>query len=529
MNERKAGEAVRTIRGKLLFSFLVIIVTMTQVSYFLYHSSQLYINNYDEILRRFLLLNEITQTVRGISKTLSLQLVDPSEAYLNEYRLLKQKLLADRDRLHLYFTDPNNQLAVRNYANIIKSYLEAADEMLVAKAKDDTALYADLYPDLESMRRYSQEYAQSLYDIELTHYHQFYAETVSKNESLKQLSILMIICTTGLSILLVIWFSTGITRPITRLAQAAKRSYLHNGAFHFQPVEVNSRDEVEILAHAFNSMGRNIQQMVSEMNRKTELEMKLQKQELENLEVNHLLKEMELKALQNQIHPHFLFNTLNVISGLAYLEGAERSSELMVSLSNLLRYNLRRLDHPVTIAEEVDHVREYCRIQQTRFGERVQFSIDADPSLAQVSIPCLTIQPLVENAFIHGIEGYEEGAVIRIAVYRGMRKGRETAVVEIGDNGMGMSEETIQRLFRFEQIPAKEKHSTGGHSTGIGLRNVMKRLMLFEKTDDVADVIEMESVPGKGTTIRLFISMDKPVLLANGQGGERRELQADHR
>lgn len=489
---------MRTIKTKMLVSFMIIIITLTQVSYFLYHSSQLYINNYDEILRRFLLLNEITQTIRDISKAVSLQLANPGQ----NYYALKEQIELDQAKLDRYFNEPNNQLAVNNYKNIISSYMETAEKVLAAKQAENTPLYAVEYQELESLKRYLQEYAQSLYDIELTNYHQFYSETVHKNESLKELSVIMIVVTAGLSILFVLWISTGISRPITRLARAAKQSYLKDGVFYFQPVTVQSKDEVEILAESFNSMGRNIQHMVMEMNRKAELEIQLQKQEVENLEVNHLLKEMELKALQNQIHPHFLFNTLNIISKLAYLEGAERSSELMLSLSSILRYNLRRLDTPVTLEEEWNHVREYFHIQKTRFGDRVEFSFESVPELMQTQIPCLTIQPIVENSFIHGIEEYEEGARISLRMYSQVIDDVEKVVVEIHDNGVGMPKETIQHLFTLENQTPSTK---GGHSTGIGLRNVMKRLMLFEQTDRVEEVCSIESSPTEGTTIRLFI------------------------
>lgn len=495
---------MRKIRTKLLVSFLVIIITLTQVSYFLYHSSQLFINNYDEILRRFLLLNEITQTTRDISKTVSLQLVSPSQTYLDDYQKLKEDIQKDQAKLDKYFNDPNNQLAVKNYKSIISSYVDTAESVLKAKDTENIQVYASEYRELENIKRYLQEYAQSLYDIELTNYHQFYSQTVNKNESLKELSTLMIVVTAGLSVLFVFWFSTGISRPIAQLAKAAKQSYLKDGVFYFQPVTLKSKDEVEILADSFNSMGRNIQHMVSEMNRKAELEIQLQKQVVENLEVNHLLKEMELKALQNQIHPHFLFNTLNVISKLAYLEGAERSSELMLSLSSLLRYNLRRLDVPVTLEEEWNHAREYFHIQKTRFGDRIELSFESVPELMQTQIPCLTIQPLVENSFIHGIEEYEEGARISLRMYEEVIDGIEKVVVEVEDNGVGMQEETIQRLLSLETLTRSGK-TTGGHSTGIGLQNVIKRLMLFEQTDRIEDVFAIESIPGEGTTIRLFI------------------------
>ncbi|MNV65596.1 Sensor histidine kinase YpdA [compost metagenome] len=208
--------------------------------------------------------------------------------------------------------------------------------------------------------------------------------------------------------------------------------------------------------------------------------------------MQRLVKELELQALQSQINPHFLFNTLNVLSRLALLEGADKTSDLIISMSNLLRYSLQRLDTPVTLQEEITHIKEYAAIQQARFRERIRFELDADPAVLQVEIPALTLQPLVENAYHHGVANMESGAVISLKVLKA-----ETGVlIEISDNGAGIPEETLQAIMRLEAS------SDSGKSTGLGTRNVLKRLQLFYGEDDL---VQIRSGLGQGTTITIRI------------------------
>jgi len=203
---------------------------------------------------------------------------------------------------------------------------------------------------------------------------------------------------------------------------------------------------------------------------------------------------MELKQLQNQINPHFLFNTLNTVSKMAYLEDAKATSDLIESVAALLRHSLGQIDKNVSLRDEVGVVKEYFHIQKIRFSERSQFKLNVDESCLEIEIPRLTLQPLVENAFIHGIEEKEEGGIITLNIYQ-----METnVIVEVRDDGVGMDQGKIRQLLSLSTVDTDHV----GHSTGIGLTNVIRRLQLHYQ---IPDVMEIESVPGEGTTVRLLL------------------------
>ena len=307
-----------------------------------------------------------------------------------------------------------------------------------------------------------------------------------QNHYYKLMSLSLFAAAFFLSTLLALWISGGITKPISLLSKAAKE--ISKGNLSGDDIKITTKDELKPLTETFNQMRTNLRQLVTEIKQKSELD--------------KLLKELELRSLQNQINPHFLFNTLNTVSKMAYLEEAEQTSRLIVSVAALLRYNLGDLNKASTLREEVRIVKEYFFIQQTRFGERIEFVTDIDESCLDIEIPSLILQPLVENAFIHGVESYEENAEIRLHIYRQ----RDRVYVEVIDNGDGMDGATKKRLLTYvegteaEEIYEPEKSK--GHSTGIGVKNVIRRLQLYYKRDDI---VEIESELKKGTNFRLTI------------------------
>jgi sensor histidine kinase YesM len=273
-----------------------------------------------------------------------------------------------------------------------------------------------------------------------------------------------------------------LTRPIIQLAHVARE--IGAGRLDGPDVNPTTNDELRLLTITFNDMRRNLKQLIAEMKQKAELD--------------RLVKELELKSLQSQINPHFLFNTLNTVAKMAYLEDAPQTSRLIEAVAAILRYNLGDLQRTVTLADEVRVAREYFFIQQTRFFDRIKFSLEAEPSCLGQRLPPLTLQPLIENAFIHGIESYEQGAELTVSI----AEGESRVIVEVRDNGVGMDEQVkteFEAFIRGEERESRREEGRG-HSTGIGLRNVIRRLQLFY---GVTDVVDIESAPGRGTTIRL--------------------------
>ncbi len=220
--------------------------------------------------------------------------------------------------------------------------------------------------------------------------------------------------------------------------------------------------------------------------------------ELEDIQLNaQLLARAEIKRLQSQINPHFLFNSLNTMVSFCRTN-SEKARELILELSTYLRRNLRQNQSVIPVAEELQQVRSYLSIEQARFGERIRVSMDIEEGCQDWPIPPLIIQPLVENAIKHGICGREDGGSIRVGISR--TNGNLSISVE--DDGVGMDREVLDRVFSKETGDLEEK------SGGIGLRNINQRL---EHVYGSLNRLKIKSSTLKGTTIQMKIPPSSPV------------------
>jgi sensor histidine kinase YesM len=463
-----------TLAAIVLFIMVAIWITLT-------YYNQKTQNQYNDILQRYLRMNEVTNASQQTVTALNNYLLKPTQANLQQLDRSKEQIRKARlDVIDLRNTE--NDFALTNYMNLIDSLVETTDRSLMFQSKKETEDSDKAFSEATRISKYISDMTLTLLDTELKTYDRFYRGIIEQSVELKKLGVWMLLLITFLLLLFTYWFSLSITRPVLKLTQAAKE--LSRGRFDLQ-IEVASNDEISFLAKMFDRMRININNLISEIQQKAQLENELQQNKL-------LLKESQLRSLQSQINPHFLFNTLNTLSKKAYLEGSEETSDLLASVAGLLRYNLKRLDRSVTLFEEVKVLRQYMEIQRARFTDRLQFHTNIDESCLHVQIPGLTLQPIVENAVIHAVEPKEDGG----AIWFRIRDGDERVTIEIEDDGPGMTE------LKIKQILEEQVVETEGHSTGIGFSNVVRRLRLFYGREDV---IEIESGSGQGTKVILKI------------------------
>lgn len=223
----------------------------------------------------------------------------------------------------------------------------------------------------------------------------------------------------------------------------------------------------------------------------------------EEMYSKNLKMEAELHALQNQINPHFLYNTLEVIRGRALVQNAQDIADMTEALATIFRYNINRPGDVATLQEEIDNVRNYMLIQNCRFGDRFRFETeveDVEDGILTHVLPVLTLQPLVENAIYHGINERIGGGRIRLKAYLTQRD----LLIIISDNGKGMDDVTLQEIHRklvgaSEGLPVEKKT---GRGTGIALTNVNQRIKFYFGKEYGLDV---KSTLGIGTTITITI------------------------
>ena len=276
-----------------------------------------------------------------------------------------------------------------------------------------------------------------------------YTSELLKNNKQAQMMYLLV---AGVLLLGVIAISSIISREITKPIRQLRdsMSMVEEGRFDKANVPVTASNEVGSLSKSFNVMTERIHTLM-------EQNVYEQKQKRKN----------ELKALQAQINPHFLYNTLDSI---IWMSEAGRNDEVVLmtsALARLFRQSISNDKEQVTVAEEIEYVRSYLTIQKMRYKDKLEYSIDVSPEINHVMIIKFALQPLVENAIYHGLKYKDTKGNLSI---RGYVRGKK-AYITIADDGVGMEEAALEHIFD----ETKKEHK----SNGVGVPNVQKRLKLY--------------------------------------------------
>ena len=241
------------------------------------------------------------------------------------------------------------------------------------------------------------------------------------------------------------------------------------------------------------------------------------------VEMETVNKDIEFQALQAQINPHFLYNVLDTINWMARKKGEDNICRMVTSISSLMRASISNKRSMVYIREEIKYVQDYLYIQETRYGDKFTSYIEVDERLNELEIPKMTIQTLVENAVVHGVENATWDFFLYVSgeITDGM------AVFTVKDDGVGMSQEQLEKLMGTEEEPDHEAERTHTH---LGVYAVRKRLDYVYQNKARMSIT---SEPGKGTQVILEIPMngnvgvtyrkcDEPVNENNKKRGDER-------
>jgi two-component system sensor histidine kinase YesM len=269
------------------------------------------------------------------------------------------------------------------------------------------------------------------------------------------------------------FFSGSIARPVIELRSLMKEAEDGNLAVRF---EGKQEDEIGHLGKSFNTMIEEVQKLIDMVYREQQSK-----------------REAELKTLQEQIKPHFLYNTLDTIRWMAEEHAASDIVEVVGALTSLFRIGLARGKEMICVRDELEHVRSYLIIQKARYEDKFDFTLAAQDDVMPCMVLKLTLQPIVENAIYHGIKERRGKGTIRVEAIR--RDG--ILVLRVTDDGIGMGPERLAELRALLETEHAESSAHGGY----GMSNVNERIRLsFGRTYGIHFV----SVPGGGTTVEVL-------------------------
>lgn len=273
---------------------------------------------------------------------------------------------------------------------------------------------------------------------------------------------------TGLIIVLLLisyYVSYMISKPVTNLSKAIKMT--GDGDFSIKVPEEGSVEFTNLISK-FNSMNEKIQKLIQE-----------------NYEITIKEKEAEINALNLQLDPHFMYNTLNIVNLKLIQSGHDEASEILMSLSAMLKFNARNKSTEVPFEQELDYLKGYISIMSMRLDGKFRAEYDIDPELFEYNVPKFMLQPFVENSLIHGFELTKTGGLLKITGR--MEKDRRVFLIE--DNGKGMDEERIREIME-------------GRTNSVGIGNVRDRIQIIYGMEYG---IQISSKPQEGTIITIWL------------------------
>lgn len=389
-----------------------------------------------------------------------------------------------------------NRQVIREYSRAKKdlicmteTYLEECDRLIfllesyLSKDNPEKVDYAEIdsqYQRTQEIINYINSSFREIYSLELV-------ATQEREQKMTRLSrLISLLQVVFLLLILIIYrkYNLKVIRNISdRLNQLIQFvEHIKGNLYHGERLKMESQDELSLLADTINDMLDIILEQVAQLEQDNQIREQIREMEIDNLRLKNELQSSQMDLLQSRINPHFLFNTLNMISNQAVLEDAEQTRILIDITAEYLRYNLDQLTKTVTLQQELANLKDYIYIQQCRFGDRFVFTFDLDERCAQQEMPCMILQPLVENALKHGIHNMLSGGVVTI---RTMWKETST-VMEIEDNGCGFPEEYLLKMQSGEFEYEKDNH--------VGIRNIYMRLKFFY-TDKI--YFRVDSRPGR--------------------------------
>lgn len=470
------------MKKKILTLAAVVTLPFILLVMYLLASMASYSNTYSEIVSNMTVANNYNLNFKEemdeslyklVVGYVTLDNIESDKSLKNPYDLIEE-LRSEFTRLTAITTESESKLWLESLLRNINALEKRVDD--IVDSIDAGGRYSENIEMLDNNIYILTELIQD--DIQYYIYYQTrYMEKVTDTLQ-KQIGRFMVVCSILIAVLIAVvavsavMIVSGILQPIRQLNSVTEK--IAQGDFNAR-AQVNSDDEVAELAVSFNKMAGNMQSLIDKVK-----------------EDERKMRKADLRLLQEQIQPHFLYNTLDTIVWLIESNEPDEAVTMVVTLSDFFREILSKGKEFISIKEEEKHISSYLQIQEMRYRDILEYDIQLDQVIYKYQILKLTLQPVVENALYHGIKykrakgcihihGEKEGDIIRLTVR---------------DDGVGMDEEELAQLRQQIEKPCQETEK------GFGLANVNERIHMYFGYEYG---MKIESEKGKGTTVEIVI------------------------
>lgn len=470
------------MKKKILTLAAVVTLPFILLVMYLLASMASYSNTYDEIVSNMTVANNYNLNFKEemdeslyklVVGYVTLDTIETDKSLKNPYTLIDE-LRSEFTRLTAITTESESKLWLESLLRNIDTLEKRVDDIVDSISAGGR--YNENIEKLDNNIYILTELIQD--DIQYYIYYQTrYMDKVTDTLQ-DQIGRFMVVCSVLIGVLIIVvavsavMIVSGIIQPISQLNQATEK--IAQGDFNAR-AQADSDDEVAELAVSFNKMAGSMQSLIDKVK-----------------EDERKMRKADLRLLQEQIQPHFLYNTLDTIVWLIESNEPDEAVTMVVTLSDFFREILSKGKEFISIKEEEKHISSYLQIQEMRYRDILEYDIQLDQVIYKYQILKLTLQPVVENALYHGIKykrakgcihihGEKEGDIIRLTVR---------------DDGVGMDEEELEQLRQQIEKPCQETEK------GFGLANVNERIHMYFGPEYG---MKIQSQKGKGTTVEIVI------------------------
>ncbi|MCR4749040.1 MAG: sensor histidine kinase [Lachnospiraceae bacterium] len=481
MSDKQRSDIQYPIKQKLLTLVLVALIPLVIITVYLIFSLLNYSRSYEEIVSNMTVANKYNILFKeDMDESLykltvgyvTFDTIDEDDSLKNPYTTINE-MRTDLSRL-LDETDGSSRdwlmSLLRNLQTLemktdtIKENLEAGDryDENMQMLDNDIYILTDLIE--EDIQHFIYYQTKDIENLQNQLHERVYRFIVFWGV----VSAVIVLMTFVMAIFMV----KDITKPIKELCDVTDK--IASGDFESR-AHISTDDEIMILANSVNDMSEHLEVMVDTIK-----------------EDEAKMRNAELRLLQEQINPHFLYNTLDTIVWLIESNKSQEAIDVVMSLSEFFRLVLSHGRELITIREEEQHIRSYLDIQKVRYKDILEYEIDIDKDIYEYIILKMTLQPIVENSLYHGIKYKRAKGVIRVSG----NKYDDRIILKVEDDGVGMDEDTLNKLREEMTTPCKDT------KTGFGLANVNERIKMHFGPDFG---MEIDSQKDKGTVITITI------------------------
>ena len=386
--------------------------------------------------------------------------------------------------------DKDSSVYIRNLITMNNRFEKTAYSIMAGEYGNKSYI---MYTNMRTLNDYISRHSSSLTSSFLQFSESQYSLVLEKYNMLDQNIYVLLMLAVVMSMVIFEGVNHNILRSIKKISNYAIK--ISNHEFETPDIEENSYKELDEFANTINSMKGSIKHYIDKLNAAAEAEKGYQIEKIKNIEKDKTIRETELKLLQVQINPHFLFNNLNTISRVAMFEGASKTVEIIDALAKIIRFNITHRSNLIRLSEELEIVKSFVYIQNIKSEDKYEVNYFIDEGLDDTKIPPMIIQLVVENSIKHGFINLNQKGKIDITI----QKKNDYVSIEVTDNGVGISEEKLRKIL------ANEKLDYASNSTGLGINNIKKRLELYYDRNDLFAII---SSKGLGTKVELFVPIE---------------------